>query len=89
MIAKPHECLLMPIYEYECATCGARAEIIHAMSDDSKRKCEKCGGKLERLISPSAFHLKGGGWYKDLYSKPAGPADSKSATKSKGSKKRD
>ncbi len=67
----------MPIYEYECPKCGKRVEIIHAMSDDSKQKCESCGGKLEKLISPAAFHLKGGGWFKDLYSKPAGSKDSK------------
>lgn len=40
------------------------------MSEDPKTECEKCGGKLERLISASAFHLKGGGWYRDLYASP-------------------
>src|SRR2546430_571272 len=64
----------MPIYEYECAKCGKRFEYQQSMSEPPKKKCEKCGGKLERLISQTAFHLKGGGWYKDLYSKKPGGA---------------
>ncbi len=35
-------------------------------------KCEKCGGELVRVISASSFVLKGGGWYKDAYSKKPG-----------------
>lgn len=58
----------MPIYEYRCADCGEHFEYQQRMSDDPKSECEACSGKLERLISATAFHLKGGGWYKDLYS---------------------
>lgn len=58
----------MPIYEYGCQGCGKVFEYMQRMSDDPKTECEDCGGALERLISRSAFHLKGGGWYKDLYS---------------------
>lgn len=38
------------------------------MSDPAPEVCEQCGGgPLTKLISPAAFHLKGGGWYKDSY----------------------
>jgi putative FmdB family regulatory protein len=57
----------MPIYEYECQGCQGRFEYIQPMSEAPRTQCEKCGGKLERVISPSGFILKGGGWYKDLY----------------------
>ena len=67
----------MPIYEYECEKCGERAEYLQSMSEAPKSVCEKCGGKLQRIISPSGFVLKGGGWYKDLYSKPPGGGDKK------------
>jgi putative FmdB family regulatory protein len=59
----------MPIYEYECQACKRVFEYTHGMSEPKKTVCEACGGALERLISPSGFVLKGGGWYKDLYSK--------------------
>ncbi|MDE0519620.1 MAG: hypothetical protein OXH71_02870, partial [Candidatus Dadabacteria bacterium] len=38
-------------------------------NDKPVRKCEKCGGRLKRLISVSAFHLKGSGWYETDYGK--------------------
>jgi hypothetical protein len=40
------------------------------MSDPDKTTCEVCGGALDRLISRTAFSLKGSGWYKDLYASP-------------------
>ena len=66
----------MPIYEYRCKKCGQVFEYMQRMSDPPKRTCEACGGRsLERLISQTSFTLKGGGWYKDLYSSPK-PASS-------------
>jgi putative FmdB family regulatory protein len=59
----------MPVYEYKCNACGREFEVQQRMSDDELTDCEVCGKKaLERLISRTAFTLKGGGWYKDLYS---------------------
>jgi putative FmdB family regulatory protein len=62
----------MPLYAYRCTKCGSEEEHIQRFSDPPKSACETCGGPLERLLSPTAFHLKGGGWYKDGYasSKP-------------------
>lgn len=59
----------MPIYEYECSDCGITMEAVQKISDDPLSECEKCGGKLKKLISQSSFHLKGGGWYADTYGK--------------------
>ena len=67
----------MPIYEYECQKCHRRAEYMQKISESPKSKCEWCAGKLERLISSSGFVLKGGGWYKDLYSKKPGSSGGK------------
>jgi len=63
----------MPVYEYQCKACGKEFEYQQRMSDPDKTTCEACGGSLDRLISRTAFQLKGSGWYKDLYSsqKPA------------------
>lgn len=53
----------MPIYEYECSKCGNIHEIMQKISDKPLSKCPQCSGKLHKLISQSAFHLKGSGWY--------------------------
>lgn len=85
----------MPVYEYECKACGRDFEYQQRMSDPDKTTCEVCGGALDRLISRTAFSLKGGGWYKDLYASPKpekseksdkanGTADSTQSTKSDG-----
>ena len=57
----------MPIYEYECDRCGRIEEAIQKFSDRPLTRCSHCSGKLHRLISQSAFHLKGSGWYADGY----------------------
>jgi len=53
----------MPIYEYKCLACGSVQEFIQKFSDRPKTKCPDCGGRLEKLISSTAFVLKGSGWY--------------------------
>src|SRR5262245_13649774 len=66
----------MPVYEYQCTACHKEFEYQQRMSDPDKTTCEVCGGALERLISRTAFALKGSGWYKDLYASSK-PADAK------------
>ena len=56
----------MPIYEYVCSACGDEFEKIVGLSDAAP-SCRACGGAVDKKISLSAFHLKGGGWYSDAY----------------------
>ena len=67
----------MPVYEYECQACHKEFEYQQRMSDPDKTVCEACGGALERIISRTAFQLKGSGWYKDLYSSSKPAAETK------------
>ncbi len=61
----------MPIYEYLCESCGRVTEVMQKVSDRPPRSCPECGGRrLAKLVSRSAFQLKGGGWYADLYGSP-------------------
>ena len=53
----------MPIYEYQCNACQEICEKIMKFSDPNPQTCETCGeGPMTKLMSPSSFHLKGGGW---------------------------
>jgi putative FmdB family regulatory protein len=68
------EYLLMPIYEYECAKCGV-FEAIQKPNDKPLKAQPECPHKdcpknAHKVISQSAFHLKGGGWYKTDYASP-------------------
>lgn len=58
----------MPTYEYRCGACGKIQDIVQRMSDPVLVDCPLCNApRLERLISASAFALRGGGWYADGY----------------------
>lgn len=54
----------MPIYEYQCQSCGHQLEIIHKISADPATDCPECNeSALKKKVSAAAFRLKGGGWY--------------------------
>jgi len=58
----------MPIYEYQCENCGYQFEQMQKISENSLIKCPSCGEDgLKKLVSATAFHLKGSGWYKTDY----------------------
>ncbi len=57
----------MPLYEYKCKECGLVFEARQKFSDAPLTECRNCGGPVEKLISQSAFSLKGGGWYDQGY----------------------
>jgi putative FmdB family regulatory protein len=69
----------MPLYEYECETCGHHFETIQRFSDPPLDRCPKCGGTVRKLQSAPAFHLKGSGWYITDYARK--DADAKSGEK--------
>ena len=54
----------MPIYEYECPSCGHRMEAIQQLGDPALTDCPACAKTdLRRLVSAAGFRLKGSGWY--------------------------
>ena len=69
----------MPIYEYSCADCEHTFELVQKMTDPAPESCPGCGGSnVGKMMSSGAFHLKGGGWYSDGYSKDKKTASSDS-----------
>jgi putative FmdB family regulatory protein len=54
----------MPIYEYQCAHCGAKSEHLMRLSDPDPSACPNCDTpQLSRVLSAPSFRLAGGGWY--------------------------
>ena len=64
----------MPLYEYECNTCGDRFERIQRFSAPLEKKCPACGGPVRNLLSSPAIQFKGTGWYVTDYAKKSGTA---------------
>lgn len=82
----------MPLYEYQCCECQGISEHLQKFSDPPIKKCPHCGGKVSKIMSMNAFHLKGQGWYVTDYkgkNSSNSPEDKNSGAKSEKSEKKD
>jgi putative FmdB family regulatory protein len=70
----------MPIYEYDCDSCGKRTEAIQRVGERPLRICPRCGGKLKKAFSAPAVHFKGSGWYVTDYAGARGEQKKKEAS---------
>lgn len=71
----------MPIYEYECTSCGHRFEMKQRFSDEPVASCPECGNSVRRLLYPAGIIFKGSGFYITDY-KRNNSSNGKSKTKS-------
>jgi putative FmdB family regulatory protein len=60
----------VPLFEFRCSACAHVEEVLQKHGDPPPNPCPKCGKKktMSKEMSLTSFQLKGGGWYKDLYS---------------------
>ncbi|MDP3087847.1 MAG: zinc ribbon domain-containing protein [Methylotenera sp.] len=66
----------MPIYDYQCSSCGHKAEVMRKISAANIEACPECGAEaFSKQLSAPSFQLSGSGWYatdfKNGSSKPA------------------
>ena len=71
----------VPLYEYECNSCGTRTEVIQRVGAPPLGPCDECGGEMVRLLSAPSFQFKGTGWYVTDYAKKSGSSDGESSSK--------
>ena len=79
----------MPLYEYECESCGKRFEKIQKFSDPLVDVCPNCGkGPVKKLLSSPAIQFKGSGFYITDYGKKGmtGSKDTKDVKDTKETK---
>lgn len=48
----------MPLYEYQCETCGAIVEKLRPVSAPDAGPHEDCGGELKKLVSTPRVTVK-------------------------------
>jgi putative FmdB family regulatory protein len=74
----------MPLYEYQCQSCGKKTEVLQRFEDAPLAACPSCGGEVKKLISSPAVQFKGSGWYVTDYAgkkSAGGSSESKSESK--------
>lgn len=60
----------MPIYAYECQSCGHALEAIQKISDAPLADCPACDkAELKKMLTAPAFRLSGSGWYETDFKK--------------------
>ena len=75
----------MPLYEYQCQSCGERTEVIQNLSDAPLAECPKCNGPVKKLLSAPAIQFKGSGFYKTDYASSNSSTSSSTASTSSSS----
>ncbi len=71
----------MPAYDYDCAACGRRFELIHGVHAEEPTTCPLCGkGPVRKAITAAAIHYKGSGWAKKERRATATSASTKAPT---------
>ncbi len=60
----------MPIYGFECDSCGHRFDRLQKLSDADPTACPDCGAEtLRRQLTAPSFRLSGSGWYETDFKK--------------------
>jgi putative FmdB family regulatory protein len=54
----------VPLYEYQCVSCGQPTEIRHGFKETIDQACPACGSELKRVFFPAGIVFKGSGFYK-------------------------
>ncbi len=73
----------MPTYEYECSRCSLVFEEFKPISAPKRKRCPKCRGKVERLISGgTAIVFKGSGFYVNDSSRSSSRSSSETSSDS-------
>jgi len=55
----------MPTYDYTCAACGHRFEVVHGVHGHGPETCPNCGGgPVRKAFAPPTVVFKGSGWAK-------------------------
>jgi putative FmdB family regulatory protein len=63
----------MPVYTYQCESCGVRFDRYQKFTDQSLTRCPECGKKaLRKVYQPVGIVFKGSGFYSTDHKSPSG-----------------
>ncbi|MFP3975792.1 MAG: FmdB family zinc ribbon protein [Chloroflexota bacterium] len=59
----------MPIYEFQCTSCGCRFDKRQSFDAEPVATCPECNNEARRVFQPTPIIFKGSGFYVTDYSK--------------------
>ena len=70
----------MPIYAYQCESCGHAKDVLQKISADPLSTCPACGAEsFKKQLTAAGFQLKGTGWYNTDFRNGSAPATAAAA----------
>ena len=79
----------MPLYDYECISCGHKFELRQGFDAEPVSACPECNGRSRRKFNAVAVHYKGSGFYTTDYKNNTSSTTSEDHSESSGPKKED
>jgi len=71
----------MPIYAYQCESCGHAKDVLQKISDAPLTDCPACGAAtFRKQLTAAGFQLKGSGWYATDFRNGGGAKPAAAAT---------
>ena len=71
----------MPIYDYQCSSCGYKAEVMRKISAANVEACPQCAAEtFSKQLSAPSFQLSGSGWYATDFKNGGNKPSDKEAT---------
>lgn len=78
----------MPIYDYQCSSCGFKKEVMRKISEPNLTACPECGKQtFAKQLSAPSFQLSGSGWYATDFKGGAKKGGAESGEKAESEKK--
>ncbi len=72
----------MPVYTYQCESCGVRFERLQGFNDPVLTRCPECNKKaLRKVYTPVGIVFKGSGFYATDHRSASGNFDHRSKSK--------
>ncbi len=74
----------MPVYTYQCESCGVRFERLQSFNDPVLTRCPECNKKsLRKVYTPVGIVFKGSGFYATDHRSASGAFDHRSKASDK------
>ena len=68
----------MPIYDYQCTSCGFKKEVMRKISEPNVTVCPECQKEtFAKQVSAPSFQLNGTGWYATDFKNGSNKAEQK------------